>query len=113
MTWTWFHRLASPPYVYGLAARLTPWFAWPAALLIGAGDTAAVRSCEPPLVTVPARGVSQYRRASAAALSFAAEATIPLGGFSARFVVFRDGGGGTILRGGVAGVSKASGIRSG
>ncbi|HYL01801.1 MAG TPA: heme ABC transporter permease [Steroidobacteraceae bacterium] len=37
MTWTWFHRLGSPPYVYALAARLTPWFAWPAALLIAAG----------------------------------------------------------------------------
>jgi heme exporter protein C len=37
MTWTWFHRLASPPHVYALAARLTPWFAWPAALLIVAG----------------------------------------------------------------------------
>ena len=34
MAWTWFHRLGSPPYVYGLAARLTPWFAWPAAALI-------------------------------------------------------------------------------
>lgn len=37
MTWTWFHRLASPPYVYALAARLTPWFGWPAALLIAVG----------------------------------------------------------------------------
>jgi heme exporter protein C len=37
MTWTWFHRLGSPPYAYALAARLTPWFAWPAALLIGGG----------------------------------------------------------------------------
>jgi heme exporter protein C len=37
MRWTWFHRLASPPYLYALAARLTPWFAWPAALLIVAG----------------------------------------------------------------------------
>jgi heme exporter protein C len=37
MTWTWFHRLASPPYVYALAARLTPWFAWPAGALILAG----------------------------------------------------------------------------
>jgi len=34
MNWTWFHRLGSPPYIYGLAARLTPWFAWPAGLLI-------------------------------------------------------------------------------
>lgn len=37
MAWTWFHRLGSPPYIYSLAARLTPWFAWPAALLILAG----------------------------------------------------------------------------
>ncbi len=37
MDWTWFHRLASPPHVYRLAARLTPWFAWPAAALIAAG----------------------------------------------------------------------------
>jgi heme exporter protein C len=36
MAWTWFHRLGSPPYIYALAARLTPWFAWPAALLISA-----------------------------------------------------------------------------
>ena len=37
MAWTWFHRLGSPPYIYGLAARLTPWFAWSAALCIAAG----------------------------------------------------------------------------
>jgi heme exporter protein C len=37
MAWTWFHRLGSPPYIYGLAARLTPWFTWSAALLIAAG----------------------------------------------------------------------------
>jgi len=37
VAWTWFHRLASPPYVYGLAARLTPWFAWSAAILIAGG----------------------------------------------------------------------------
>lgn len=37
MRWSWFHRLASPPYLYALAARLTPWFAWPAALLIVGG----------------------------------------------------------------------------
>ena len=34
MDWKWFHRLASPPYIYGLAGRLVPWFAWPAAALI-------------------------------------------------------------------------------
>jgi heme exporter protein C len=37
MAWTWFHRLGSPPYIYSFAARLTPWFAWPAALLIVGG----------------------------------------------------------------------------
>ena len=37
MDWKWFHRLASPPYIYGLAGRLIPWFAWPAAvsMLVG------------------------------------------------------------------------------
>jgi GTP cyclohydrolase II len=63
------------------------------ALLIGDGNSSAVRACEPPLMTVPAEAVTQY--ASAAALSFAAEATIPMSGFSARFVVFRDDIGGT------------------
>ncbi len=37
MNWTWFHRLGSPPHVYGLAQRLTPWFGWAAGLLIVAG----------------------------------------------------------------------------
>ncbi|MGH8137864.1 MAG: heme ABC transporter permease CcmC [Steroidobacteraceae bacterium] len=37
MAWTWFHRLGSPPHVYGLAARLTPWFGWAAAALIVCG----------------------------------------------------------------------------
>ncbi|HEX7416766.1 MAG TPA: heme ABC transporter permease, partial [Steroidobacteraceae bacterium] len=32
-----FHRLASPPHIYGLAGKLVPWFGWPAALLIAAG----------------------------------------------------------------------------
>ena len=37
MAWTWFHRLASPPYIYGLAARLTPWFTWLAVVSIVGG----------------------------------------------------------------------------
>lgn len=36
MDWTWFHRFGSPPHLYGLAGRLMPWFAWPAAILIAA-----------------------------------------------------------------------------
>ena len=34
MTWVWFHRLGSPPYIYRLAGRLTPWFGWIAAVLL-------------------------------------------------------------------------------
>jgi heme exporter protein C len=37
MNWTWFHKLASPPHAYRIAAGLLPWFAWPAALLIAVG----------------------------------------------------------------------------
>lgn len=37
MSWTWFHRLASPPYIYRLARRLTPWFGWISGLLIATG----------------------------------------------------------------------------
>jgi heme exporter protein C len=35
--WTWFYRLASPPYVYGLTGRLAPWLLLIAACLIGCG----------------------------------------------------------------------------
>lgn len=34
MNWTWFHRLGSPPHIYRIAETLTPWFAWPAGVLI-------------------------------------------------------------------------------
>ena len=37
MDWTWFRRLASPPHFYRIAGGLTPWFGWPAFLLIVAG----------------------------------------------------------------------------
>jgi len=37
ISWTWFHRLASPPYFYRLAGRLAPWFGWLAAGCILAG----------------------------------------------------------------------------
>ena len=37
MNWTWFHKLASPPHAYRIAARLVPWFGWPAGILIAAG----------------------------------------------------------------------------
>jgi len=34
MNWTWFHRLGSPPHVYGFAERWAPWFGGAAALAI-------------------------------------------------------------------------------
>jgi heme exporter protein C len=37
MNWVWFHRFGSPPYFYRVAGLLTPWFAWPAAILITVG----------------------------------------------------------------------------
>jgi heme exporter protein C len=40
--WTWFYRLASPPYVYSLAARLGPWFLGSAAVTIGYGLVAGL-----------------------------------------------------------------------
>ena len=36
-TWTWFHKLASPPHFYRIAGKMIPWFAIPAALLIAGG----------------------------------------------------------------------------
>ena len=36
-TWTWFHKLASPPHVYRIAGQLLPWFAIPAVALLAAG----------------------------------------------------------------------------
>ncbi len=36
-TWTWFHKLASPPHLYRIAGTLFPWFAIPAALALFAG----------------------------------------------------------------------------
>lgn len=35
--WTWFYKLASPPYVYRIAAVLTPWLLGGAALAMGYG----------------------------------------------------------------------------
>jgi heme exporter protein C len=32
MSWAWFHRFASPPWVYGFAARWAPWFGGAAVL---------------------------------------------------------------------------------
>ena len=71
-------------------ARLLP------ALLVGEGGAAGVSACDPPLMIVAAAAVAQFRRGSIESLGVVAEATIPLHGASAaRFVIFRDGLGGT------------------
>jgi heme exporter protein C len=36
-TWTWFHKLSSPPHFYRIAGTLLPWLAIPAVLLIVGG----------------------------------------------------------------------------
>lgn len=40
--WTWFYKLASPPYVYGVTAALTPWFLGTAAITIAYGLVAGL-----------------------------------------------------------------------
>jgi heme exporter protein C len=37
MSWTWLHKLASPPHAYRIAGRLAPWFGWPAGVCIVVG----------------------------------------------------------------------------
>ena len=32
--WTWFHKLASPPYFYRIASALEPWLLWPAIICL-------------------------------------------------------------------------------
>src|ERR1700733_1264259 len=36
-SWAWFHRFASPPYLYRVAGLLAPWFAWTSVVVIGVG----------------------------------------------------------------------------
>jgi heme exporter protein C len=35
--WTWFHKLASPPYFYRIASALEPWLLWPAIICLATG----------------------------------------------------------------------------
>jgi GTP cyclohydrolase II len=71
-------------------ARLLP------ALLVGESGAEGANACNPPLMIVAAPAVAQFRRAAIESLAVVAEATIPLHGASAaRFVIFRDGIGGT------------------
>jgi GTP cyclohydrolase II len=65
------------------------------ALLVADGMAVAATSCEPPLVTVSADAVAQFRQEAIASVAVVAEANVPLnGGLPARFVIFRDALGG-------------------
>ena len=37
MNWTWFHKLGSPKWFYGISGKMLPWLAVAAFLLIGIG----------------------------------------------------------------------------
>jgi len=66
------------------------------ALLVGDIGQAAANACDPPLMVVAADAIAQFRQAATETLTVAAEESIPLnGGLPARFVIFRDGIGGT------------------
>src|SRR5215471_5442755 len=64
--------------------------------VVAVSRTATVDASDPPLVSVAADAVAQFRDAAIASLAVVAETAIPLnGGLQARFVVFRDAIGGT------------------
>jgi GTP cyclohydrolase II len=64
--------------------------------LLVAPATPEVQLNDPPLIAVPAAAVSRFRNKAIESLAVAADSTIPLNtGFPARFVIFRDGLGGT------------------
>jgi heme exporter protein C len=45
--WTWFYRLASPPFVYRTAGRLAPWLLGAAAIAIGCGTVGGLKFAPP------------------------------------------------------------------
>src|SRR6516225_4820187 len=66
------------------------------ALLVADGRTTTIDASDPPLISVAADAVAQFRHAAIGSLAVVAETAIPLnGGLQARFVVFRDAIGGT------------------
>jgi GTP cyclohydrolase II len=66
------------------------------ALLIADGNAAGIATSNPPLMMVAAGAIRQFRAAAVSSLTLAAETNIPLNGnIQARFVVFRDGVGGS------------------
>ena len=77
--WTWFYKLASPPYVFGVAAALTPWFFALAALAIGYGTVAGLVFAPPDYQQGDAFRII-YVHAPAAWLSLFAYTTMAVAG---------------------------------
>jgi GTP cyclohydrolase II len=66
------------------------------ALLVADVKGPGIAACDPPLMSVAAGAIEQFRAQAVASLTLAAETNIPLNGnIQARFVVFRDGVGGS------------------
>jgi len=68
--WTWFFRLASPPTAYATAARLRPWFLWPAMALMLYAAYSALFEVPPDYLQKDAARI-MYVHVPAAALSMA------------------------------------------
>jgi heme exporter protein C len=79
MNWTWFHRLASPPYVYRLATGLSPWLFGFAAIAIGYGVLAGLFLAPPDYQQGDAFRII-YVHAPSASLSLSAYTTMALAG---------------------------------
>ena len=77
--WTWFYRLASPPYVYGLTGRLIPWLFGAAACLIVYGLIAGLVFAPPDYQQGDAFRMI-YVHAPSAWLSLSAYTTMALAG---------------------------------
>ena len=87
--------LAAPPTA-AAAIALAKLARYLPALLVADGAAIAAAASQPPLVTVSADAVAEFRQQAVASLAVAAEASVPLdGGLPARFVIFRDAIGGT------------------
>ena len=77
--WTWFYKLASPPYVYRTAAMLTPWFMTVATLTIGYGTIAGLIFAPPDYQQGDAFRII-YVHAPSAWMSLFAYSTLAVGG---------------------------------
>lgn len=77
--WTWFYRLASPPYVFALTGRLAPWLLGAAACLIGYGLVAGLAFAPPDYQQGDAFRII-YVHAPSAWLSLSAYTTMAIAG---------------------------------